>query len=178
MNIKPTRLAGVSLIQLPHFADERGSFTKLLHGSSFKHAGLDHDFVECFYSTSAKNVLRGMHLQLPPHEHHKLVHVVSGKILDVVVDIRPNSETFGQYASFYLNEKKPEALHIEKGFAHGFLTLSNSATVCYLTTTEHHPELDSGVAWNSFDFDWPTNNPIISIRDSSLPTLSSLKKET
>lgn len=171
MNIIKTNLDGVFEIENNIFEDQRGSFVKTLHADTFTDNGLDADFKESFYSVSKKNVLRGMHYQLPPYDHSKLVYVISGKILDVVVDIREGSETFGKYYSTELSCLNGKSLYIGKGFAHGFLTLSESATVVYMTTTVHNPESDTGVRWDGFGYEWPVSSPIISSRDKGFKKL-------
>jgi len=172
MIVKATQLDGVFEIENKVFEDHRGKFVKTFHEDAFKSHGLEYDFKESFYSVSKKNVLRGMHFQLPPHDHAKLVYVTDGEILDVAVDIRKNSPTFGEYFSTKLSSGNAKSLYMSKGFAHGFLTLSNSATVTYLTTTIHAPEHDSGIRWDSFGFDWwGCDNPIISNRDEAFEGL-------
>jgi dTDP-4-dehydrorhamnose 3,5-epimerase len=164
-----TKLDGVFELQPRVFSDHRGLLVKPFHAESFADLGLATDFKETFYSVSNKNVLRGMHFQLPPHDHDKLVFVVAGEILDVAVDIRKGSETFGQYHSVVLSSDKANSVYIAKGFAHGFLTLSDSATVVYQTTTTHAPSHDSGIRWNSFGFEWGIDAPIISVKDEMHP---------
>ncbi|MBE0471746.1 MAG: dTDP-4-dehydrorhamnose 3,5-epimerase [Methyloprofundus sp.] len=171
MKVIPTPLDGVFEIENRVFQDHRGMFVKNFHEGVFKEAGLETEFKESFYSTSTKGVLRGMHFQLPPHDHAKLVYVTSGKILDVAVDIRKGSPTFGQYFSTKLSTDNSKSLYMAKGFAHGFLTLSASATVVYMTTTVHTPESDAGIRWDSFGFDWLVENPIMSDRDKNFSLL-------
>ena len=175
MIIKPTFLDGVFEIENNQFEDQRGLFVKTFHAGEFEEHGLNSDFRESFYSVSKKNVLRGMHFQLPPNDHAKLVYVLHGSILDVVVDVRKKSSTFGQFYSKKLSFDNAQSLYMEKGFAHGFLALSETATVIYLTTTEHAPDSDTGIRWDSFGFNWQgINQPIISARDSRFPSLESL----
>lgn len=168
MKIKSTGLEGVFQIENKKLLDHRGIFIKTFHADTFKEHGLDSDFSESYYSISKKNVLRGMHFQLPPDDHAKLVYVIQGEILDVVVDVTKKSQSFGQYFSTNLSFDNARSLYIARGFAHGFLTLSESATVVYLTTTVHAPESDSGIKWNSFGFDWMGVKPIVSDRDDKL----------
>ena len=175
MNFIKTKLDGVFEIQNSKFEDHRGSFVKTFNKDIFSENGLNYNFKESFYSVSKKNVLRGMHFQLPPHDHAKLVYVVDGDILDVALDIRQESSTFGDYFSTKLSSENAKALYIEKGFAHGFLTLSKSATVVYLISTGHTPKYDTGVHWDSFGFDWDgVKNPVISIRDSNFDGLKNI----
>lgn len=172
MKINPTPLDGVFEIENRIFEDFRGMFVKTLHEGGFKEAELETEFKESFYSVSKKGVLRGMHFQLPPHDHAKLVYVTSGEILDVAVDIRKESSTFGQYFSTRLSSDNAKSLYLAKGFAHGFLTLSESATVVYMTTTVHALEFDSGIRWDSFGFDWgDIDLSLISERDKKFIVL-------
>lgn len=177
MNIVETPLGGLFEIENKVFKDDRGSFIKTFHSEVFAEKGLDAGFKESFYSISNKGVLRGMHYQLPPHDHSKLVYVISGRILDVVVDVRENSETFGKYYSTELSEDNAKSLYIAKGFAHGFLTLSEKATVVYMTSTVHSPNYDTGIRWDSFGFDWNEyinfneNSFVISERDRAFNKL-------
>lgn len=177
MLITPTLLDGVFEIENKVFEDFRGKFVKTFHDDTFRSNGLECDFKESFYSVSKKGVLRGMHFQTTPHDHAKLVYVTSGKILDVAVDIRKGSETFGKYFATTLSNDNAKALYMAKGFAHGFLTLSDTATVVYLTTTVHSPEHDSGIRWDSFGFDWQSSyidQSLISDRDKLFGSLFNL----
>lgn len=171
MIIKQTPLDGVFEIENKKFEDHRGIFVKTFNSDIFGEKGLEIDFKESFYSISQKDVVRGMHYQLPPHDHVKLVYVTDGEILDVALDIRKNSVTYGKHYFTKLSRENSKSLYISKGFAHGFLTLSKSATVVYLTSTIHSPESDSGIHWNSFGFDWGITMPIISQRDSDFDNL-------
>lgn len=175
MKIVETALAGVYEVHNRKFEDHRGMFVKIFHEGIFREAGLETDFKESFFSVSKKGVLRGMHFQLPPHDHAKLVYVTDGEILDVAVDIRKESLTFGEYFSTILSGENAKSLYMVKGFAHGFLTLSDSATVVYQTTTVHSPESDSGIRWDSFGFDWcnkTIDSSLISQRDQLFQTLN------
>lgn len=173
MRIKRTNLDGVFEIENRKFKDHRGYFVKTFHQACFLEMGLETDFKESFYSISSQGVLRGMHFQLTPHDHAKLVYVTNGIVLDVVVNIRKESNTFGEYYSTKLSSDNAKSLYIAKGFAHGFLTLSKSATVVYLTSTLYSAEHDAGIIWNSFSCKWGgIISPILSERDSNFPTLS------
>lgn len=171
MELINTNLEGVIEVNNRIFEDHRGFFVKTFHEDVFKAAGLEYDFKESFYSISKKNVLRGMHFQTSPADHAKLVYVTQGEVLDVVVDIDQKSETFGQYFSTNLSLENGKSLYIGKGFAHGFLTLSETATVVYLTTTVHSPLHDTGIRWDSFAFDWGIERPILSDRDKNFSLL-------
>lgn len=108
-----------------------------------------------------------MHFQLPPYEHTKLVYLNSGKILDVVLDIRKTSKTFGQHFSIQMNIENPTLIYIPVGCAHGFLSLEDNSMVSYLQTSVYNKDFDTGILWNSFGMEWKTENPIVSDRDNS-----------
>ncbi|QDZ90395.1 dTDP-4-dehydrorhamnose 3,5-epimerase [Shewanella decolorationis] len=172
MIINSTELDGVYAIENRVFHDHRGTFVKTFHNELFTANGLNTDFKESFYSVSKKGVVRGMHFQNAPDDHAKLVYVTDGEILDLIVDVRSGSPTLGRYVSLTLSAGNAKSVYIGKGFAHGFLTLTESATVVYSTTTVHSPASDTGIRWDSFGFDWGVQQPIISERDLSFPTLA------
>lgn len=165
MRINKTSFDGLYILETTNFQDNRGSFQKLFNYDFFKMHDLDTDFKEFYYSVSHKNVIRGMHFQLPPFEHTKVVYVSKGRILDVVVDIRKKTNTYGKCFSIELNEKKAQYLYIPKGFAHGFLSLEEGSIVNYAQTSCYDKNHDCGIAQNSIGFDWGIDNPIVSGRD-------------
>ena len=167
MKVVKTDFNGLFVIQSNVFTDQRGAFIKTFHKKFFEDNGLESDFRESFFSISKKNVIRGMHFQLPPDDHVKLVYCAKGKILDVVVDLRKNSPTYGKFFSIDLTENNGKIIYIPKGFAHGFKSLTDNSVVVYMTTKEYSPENDTGIRWDSFGFDWKIDNPIISERDKS-----------
>jgi dTDP-4-dehydrorhamnose 3,5-epimerase len=171
MKTKSTSIEGVWLLENFVSQDKRGTFVKTFHADAFREQGLIVNFQESYYSLSHKDVIRGMHFQLPPHEHDKLVYVTQGNILDVIVDLRPVSATYGQHVAISLSEHT-HAVYIPRGCAHGFLTLSETATVVYNVTSVYAPQADSGIRWDSFDFKWPVQVPIISDRDSNFETMN------
>lgn len=171
MKTEDTPFAGLKVLGNFVSPDARGLFVKTFNAAQFQAAGLAFEVRESYYSVSHRNVLRGMHFQLPPHDHEKLVYVTQGQILDVVVDLRRQSPTYRQTFSLTLDEHA-RALFIPRGFAHGFLTLSPSATVVYNVATGYEPSADAGIRWNSLDFAWPVAQPIISARDESFPALT------
>lgn len=171
MKIIKTDLRGLYIIEPKIFKDERGVFVKVFHEQAFKEADLLSNFKESFYSISKKDVIRGMHFQIPPFDHTKLVYTVEGKILDAILDIRKNSPTHGKYISVELSSQNRKAVYIPSGFAHGFVVKSDSATVIYMQTTIHSPEYDRGIRWDSFGMDWGIKDPIISERDRNFPSL-------
>lgn len=171
MEIEQTFIPGLKLIRLKEFKDNRGSFIKVFNEEFYSENGLETDFKESYYSISAKNVIRGMHFQIPPYEHTKLVYLNQGKIIDVVLDIRKSSPTFGQHFSIELNTEKPILIYIPVGCAHGFLSLEDNTMVTYFQTTVYNTACDKGIKYNSFGVNWTVENPIISERDLSFPDI-------
>ena len=169
-----TTIPGVKLITLNTIEDERGWFLKTFHAPTFAAHGLETAFPESFVSLSKRNVIRGMHFQIPPHDHAKIVRCVSGEVMDVVLDLRTHSPTFKQASGFLLNGDHPHALYMPRGVAHGFLTLSDEAVLEYHTSTVHDPASDSGIRWDSFGFDWGLGDaaPTLSARDKAFVTLA------
>ncbi len=171
LNIIPTRLPGVFVIKTEGFEDDRGSFVKTFHEDTFKDYGISVDFKESFYSISKKNVIRGMHFHVPPKDHAKLVYVSSGAILDVVLDLRKGSPTYGIHDTIELSAKNHEMVYIPTGCAHGFLSLIDDTCMVYLQSGVYSKECDAGIAYDSFGMDWKVQNPILSKRDQSFVTL-------
>jgi dTDP-4-dehydrorhamnose 3,5-epimerase/CDP-3, 6-dideoxy-D-glycero-D-glycero-4-hexulose-5-epimerase len=161
----PTGFPGLHLLRPRLFQDQRGLFIKTFRSDQFRDLDIPFEPREEFYSLSAKNVLRGMHFQLPPGAHAKLVYCLSGSVLDVVLDMRHKSSTYGKSYSVLLDNKTRDILFIPVGFAHGFLSLEDNSLMVYKTDAVHAPELDTGIAWNSFGFDWKIASPIMSERD-------------
>lgn len=164
-------LNGAFVIDLPAFNDERGSFVKTFHEATMLEHGIQFKLKESYFSLSKKDVIRGMHFQLPPHHHSKIVFCPQGAILDVIIDLRKDSKTFGQYYAQELSAENHKAYYIPKGFAHGFKALTDDAITYYLVSSEYSKEHDTGILYNSFDFDWETDDPVISERDLSFPML-------
>tara|TARA_B100000886_G_scaffold340307_1_gene309085 strand:- start:42 stop:584 length:543 start_codon:yes stop_codon:yes gene_type:complete len=163
---------GIKLLKIPYFKDERGVFCKFYNSDLFNKNKINFSPKEHFYSISKKNVLRGMHFQIEGASHTKLISCVSGVILDVVVDIRKNSKYFNKPLSFKLSSYSESAILIPKGFAHGFLTISEKSIVQYLVSEPYDANLDKGVRWDSIDFDWNCIDPLISDRDSKHPSIN------
>ncbi len=161
------KIPGCFNVQFPAFRDTRGLFVKTFQRSLFEQHGLETDFQELFYTTSGRNVLRGMHFQVPPADHAKLVYCTSGSICDIALDLRVGSPTYGQYEVYELTADANNAVYLPTGIAHGFYVRKGPATVVYHVTTEHDPVHDQGLLWNSFDAPWPVSNPTISARDAS-----------
>jgi dTDP-4-dehydrorhamnose 3,5-epimerase len=175
LEVKKFETEGLILVQSKVFFDERGYFQELYKTSEIKEAGIQDNFVQDNFSYSKKNVLRGLHYQISPKPQAKLVRVLEGKILDVAVDIRQNSETFKQWVSIELSEGDGKAFYIPAGFAHGFMVLSESARVLYKTSAEYDPNLEKGIKYNDPELNiiWPVKNPIVSEKDLKLPNLAS-----
>ena len=176
MKINATELNDLFVLEYDSFKDNRGEFIKTIHKETFIENKLEFQFLESFFSISKKEVFRGMHFQLPPNEHVKLVYVVKGSIIDLVLDLRNQSPTFGKYFSIELSEMNRKGLYIGKGFAHGFLSLENDTIVEYHTTTVQNKMSEGGIKWDSFGFNLPINSPIVSERDSSFLPFNSESK--
>jgi len=167
MEIEETYIKGLKIIRLTRFSDKRGSFLKVFNFEFFRDNYLSTDFKENYFSISVKNVIRGMHFQIPPYEHVKLVYLSQGRIFDVVLDLRKDSTTFGQYYSIIISSDNPVMIYIPVGCAHGFLSLEDSSIVSYLQTSSYNKESDAGIRWDSFGMNWNVKNPIVSERDKS-----------
>lgn len=169
MKFEATALEGVFAIDLFHAHDDRGTFVKTFHKTSFEAQGLETRFDESFYSTSCKNVIRGMHFQLPPNDHAKIIYVTSGRLIDVVLDLRKGQPTYGQTISVELSGDNFRGIYLPIGVAHGFAVQEDNTNMVYLTSTMHNPASDRGIRWDSFGFDWPVDEPIMSARDKEFP---------
>jgi dTDP-4-dehydrorhamnose 3,5-epimerase len=171
MNVTELSLPGCKLIDLPHFSDERGRFVKTFHQSELAKCGIDFQHKEEFYSWSERYVLRGMHFQTPPFAHQKLVHCAAGQVLDLLVDLRKSSTTFGQSCTVELSAATPQLLYLPVGIAHGFLALAAQTLMLYQTDSLYAPEHDQGIHWRSLSLQLPVTEPVVSIRDQSFPAL-------
>jgi dTDP-4-dehydrorhamnose 3,5-epimerase len=173
-DVQKTVIPGLSLLKPKVTADARGYFVKTIHSEFFRHHGMTSDYVEQYYTVSGMNVVRGMHFQRPPMDHTKLVTCISGKILDVVIDLREGSPTYRLCRSFELEGERGELLYIPKGCAHGFLSQSQRSIVLYNVSSLHAPEYDTGILWSSIGFSWPIADPVLSDRDRHFPSLEEL----
>jgi len=168
MKIIATEIAEVLLLEPKVFEDERGFFTESYNERSFREAtGIDCHFVQDNRSRSKKNVLRGLHYQLPPMAQSKLVCVLYGKIYDVVVDVRRGSPTLGRWVGTQLCAEQSRQLWVPAGFAHGFLVQSEAAEVYYKTTAYYSAEHERCIAWDDaqLGIDWPAGAPLLSAKD-------------
>lgn len=172
MLVEATEIPGCHILQTAALRDERGTFTKTFHAPMYEDAGLRTDWVEEYFTLSTHGVVRGMHFQLPPAGHAKVVFCLTGKVLDVVVDLRKGSPAFGRALAFELSADNGRGLYLPTGCAHGFLSMSETSGMYYKVTSVYSPDHDAGIAWNSIDFDWPITHPLLSARDRLHPALA------
>lgn len=175
MEIIKTKIPDCFELQPKIFQDERGSFVKTFHEEIFKTNNLEINFAEEYYSVSVHNVIRGLHFQIPPQEHTKLVYCVQGQVLDVVVDLRVGSPTYGDFATFEVSAEKANLIYIPPGLAHGFCVKSAQAIMMYKVSTVYSPNEDSGIRWDSLSIPWHNDSPILSKRDQSFVAFSKFK---
>ncbi len=168
MKFITTELNDLIVIQPTIFEDERGYFFESYNENEFINAGIISQFTQDNQSKSQKGVLRGLHFQNPPHAQGKLVRVINGSVLDVAVDIRQNSPTYGQHFSIELNEQNKTMLWIPPGFAHGFATLENNTIFSYKCTNLYNKEAEKCIFWNdeNLKIDWQLSSPILSEKDT------------
>lgn len=170
-DFNPLPLKNAFLVTLPASGDNRGLFVKSFQDSIFREQGISFNLRESYFSLSAKDVIRGMHFQLPPHQHAKIVYCPQGAILDVIVDLRKDSATYGAYHAAELSADNRRAYYIPEGFAHGFKALTDHAMTCYLVSSEYSRDEDTGIRYDSIGFDWQCGQPVLSARDLSFGTL-------
>jgi len=175
MQIRETKIDGCYEIEPVIFQDNRGSFIKTFQQDVFSAKQLETNFREEYYSVSYRNVLRGLHFQLPPKEHKKIVYCVLGEVIDAVVDLRISSPTYGQFDIFRLTADNAKIIYIPPGLAHGFYVVSETAIMMYKVSTVYSPEHDAGIKWNSAGIPWPSKTPVVSKRDSDFLDLSDFK---
>jgi dTDP-4-dehydrorhamnose 3,5-epimerase len=171
-DIRRTEIDGFLELQAFPTADSRGAFVKTFHRDFFASNGLAANLAEQYYSRSRRGVLRGLHFQLPPYDHAKLVYCVVGEIVDVAVDLRIDSPTYGRHAKFTISADCANQAFLDNGLAHGFYVVSDMAIVVYNVTSVHSPEHDGGIRWDSAEIRWPDEKPLLSARDTALPRLS------
>lgn len=173
MQFTQTAIEGLIVIQPVVFEDERGYFFESFNASKFAKAGIDQNFVQDNQSKSQKGVLRGLHFQNPPYAQGKLVRVIKGAVLDVAVDIRKNSPTYGKHFKIKLTEQNKTALWIPPGFAHGFATLEDDTIFSYKCTNVYNKDSEGSILWNDpeLGIDWEVNSPILSEKDTKSPVI-------
>jgi dTDP-4-dehydrorhamnose 3,5-epimerase len=173
-HFQPLAIPEVVLVEARQFGDDRGYFMETYKQSEFAAHGITLPFVQDNCSHSVRGVLRGLHYQTEPYAQGKLVLALHGEILDVAVDIRQSSPTFGQWVGEVLSAANGRMLYIPPGFAHGFCVLSEQATVHYKCTQVYSPQCDRGILWNdpTLAIHWPVTDPILSLKDAELPPLA------
>lgn len=175
MEFKETYIKGLIEIVPKVFRDERGWFLETYNEKIFRDIGISEKFVQDNQSFSVKGVVRGLHFQRAPFAQGKLVRVISGKVLDVAVDLRKDSPTFGKHKTFILDSEKGNMVYIPEGFAHGFAALENSVFV-YKCTNLYNKESEGGINWADpmLNIDWGVKNPIVSEKDQALKMMDEL----
>lgn len=174
MKVTPLKLQGASILEPVVHGDNRGFFMESYNEEIMNKLGVNYNFIQDNQSLSAEvGVLRGLHYQLNPKAQTKLIRVLTGAIYDVIVDIRRNSPTFGQWVGVILSEYNKRQLLVPKGFAHGFCTLVPNTQVLYKVDEYYSPENDRGILWNdpALGIDWPTSSPVLSDKDQRHPVL-------
>ncbi len=178
MNIHPTPLDGVFVIEPRVFADSRGFFTETFHQEKYRKIGIHKQFVQDNLSHSVQHTLRGLHYQLK-HPQAKLVQVIQGAIFDVAVDIRRGSPTFGKWTGVELTDENKHQMYVPEGFAHGFCVLSETAYVTYKCSDLYAPDDEAGILYSDPDIgiQWPTADPLLSEKDGQYPRLNAVPEE-
>ncbi|RKY13835.1 MAG: dTDP-4-dehydrorhamnose 3,5-epimerase [Planctomycetota bacterium] len=178
MNVIESHIKGVLIFEPKVFGDGRGFFMETWSRGRYKNAGLDVEFVQDNVSSSSQGVLRGLHYQ-NPQPQGKLVQVLQGEVLDVAVDIRVGSPTFGKVATCLLSDENRRQFYVPAGFAHGFCVLSETALFLYKCTAFYNAETEGGLLWNDPDLgiDWPAAEPNLSKKDANAPRLKDIPKE-
>lgn len=178
MNISTTKLPGVLLIEPKVFQDDRGFFLESYNKERYQEAGIKYEFVQDNHSKSAQNVLRGLHFQINTPQG-KLVRVTEGVIYDVIADINPHSDSYGEYIGIELDAQKHNQIYIPPGYAHGFCVLTPTAQFNYKCTDYYNPADEGGVMWNDplLDINWPINVPILSAKDKLYQPLKNLQSK-
>lgn len=178
VNVRKTNLPGVLLIEPTIFQDERGYFVEAYQKQRYADLGLTLPFVQDNISFSRRNTLRGLHFQ-NPHPQGKLLYVLVGEILDVAVDIRINSSTFGHWVGLTLSADNKKQVYVPPGFAHGFCVMSEVALLAYKCTDYYYPEHEGTILWNDPELNiaWPIQDPILAEKDRKAPLLEFIRRE-
>lgn len=179
MEIEKTDIEGLLILQPKVFYDERGYFFESYNQEKLKALNFNQKFVQDNMSKSSKGVLRGLHFQNPPFAQAKLVTVIRGSVLDVAVDIRKGSPTYGHHKTLLLSEENKKQFYIPEGFAHGFLTLEDNTVFSYKCSNYYNKESEGSILWNDSELhiDWNINDPIVSEKDLVAPEFSSLNSK-
>lgn len=178
MNVQNLSLGGLLLIEADVFTDDRGYFIELFHEEKYFMLGVKEEFRQDNLSVSKKNVVRGLHFQVEPFEQGKLVRVIKGAALDVVVDIRPDSPTFGRHESVMLTGDNRKVLWIPPGFAHGFSVLEDETVFHYKCTNFYNKDSEKGIRFDDgeLNIDWQVKNSLVSEKDMQLMTFGEYRK--
>ncbi len=173
--VLPTNLAGVVLLEPAVHGDERGFFVETFSKEAWAELGVDAEFVQHNHSRSGRGTLRGLHFQTEPGQA-KLLRCARGRILDVAVDLRRGSPTYGEWEAHVLDDERHRQLFVPVGFAHGFVVLSEVADVAYLVSSYYDPATEAGIAWDDPDVgvDWQVTEPLLSDRDRNAPRLAEI----
>jgi dTDP-4-dehydrorhamnose 3,5-epimerase len=176
MKVIPTTLPGAYIIEAQVFTDERGFFFESYHAEKLASQGINTVFRQDNHSRSVKGTLRGLHFQRGPAAQTKLVRCTLGEIYDVIVDVRPNSSTYGAWEGFTLTAENKKQVYVPQGFAHGFLVRSEIAEVQYKCDNFYSPKDEQGIIWNDPDLNisWGFQDPIVSAKDKILPKFSQI----
>jgi dTDP-4-dehydrorhamnose 3,5-epimerase len=170
-----TSLEGCFEIRPTVIEDERGFFAKIFHKPLWEEHGLCTEFQEEYLTYSVRGTIRGLHFQVPPMQHAKVVLCAKGEVFDVAVDLRKGSPTYGEHAVIHLSGAASNAVYLAPGFAHGFCVTSDEALLYYKQSSVYSPTHDAGIRWDSANIPWPISDPILSQRDRLLQPLSSFE---
>ena len=178
MTVTPARLPGVLVLEPRRFGDARGFFQETYHAGRYAEAGVGDVFVQDNLSRSARGTVRGLHYQAPPHAQAKLVSVLDGEVYDVVVDLRPGSPTFGEWAAETLSADNGRQLFVPAGFAHGFAVTSETALLAYKCSAFYAPAAEGTIRWDDPDLaiDWPVPSARVSDRDRAAPPWADVRR--
>ncbi|RYD81259.1 MAG: dTDP-4-dehydrorhamnose 3,5-epimerase [Sphingobacteriales bacterium] len=174
MTVEKTPFKDLLIIKSAVYGDKRGYFTENYNLRDWTLAGISTNFIQDNLSLSKKDILRGLHFQLPPYAQAKVVRAIKGSVLDVVVDIRRRSETYGKHFSIVLSDENYLQLYIPEGFAHGFVTLEDNTIFSYKCSNYYHHEVERGLAWNDIDLNinWGILDPVLSDKDKQYEAFS------
>jgi len=178
MNVKETKLPGVLIVEPDVFTDERGFFLETWSTTRYEEAGIPGPFVQDNVSLSGRGILRGLHFQYPQSQG-KLVQILSGEVVDVAVDIRADSPTFGQWVSEVLSGTNHRQMYVPPGLAHGYCVTSETALFSYKCTDFYNPATENGIIWNDPDLgiDWRVDEPLLSPKDAGYPRLKDISRD-
>ena len=179
MKVSKTKITGLLIIEPDVFSDDRGFFFESFSKMRYEEIGINYDFVQDNFSKSKKGTIRGLHYQIGDKSQGKLCQVIEGEVLDVAVDIRFNSPTFGKYFSLVLDSQKKLQLWIPPGFAHGFSVLSDEAVFSYKCTNYYSKTNERAILFNDPDLniDWKTSNPVVSEKDLEASPFKNIEKD-